>query len=166
MTVPPAEPPPNGEHPAHRSPEPTDHEVDASFAALVAGWDNASTTWPEPSSPDVEPAPTPAATPTAKPEPARDLSDHAEDDEDDEDEGHYEPPESPPLPTLHRATVGALALIALGMFLLFVPGVIGMSATTGFALGLLSITGGLAWLLSRLRPGPPTDSGWDDGAQI
>lgn len=163
MTVPPPEPPSSGEHPAHRSPEPTDSEVDVSFAALVAGWDGARTTWPQTSTPDVELAPTPAATRTPEPEPARDLGDPADLDE---DEGHYEPPESPPMPSLHRATVGALALIALGLFLVFVPGVIGLAATTGFALGLLSITGGLAWLLSRLRPGPPTDSGWDDGAQV
>ena len=70
------------------------------------------------------------------------------------------------MPSLHRATVGALALIALGLFLVFVPGVIGLAATTGDALGLRSIPGGLAWLLSRLRPGPPTDSGWDAGAQV
>lgn len=163
MTVPPAEPPSNGEHPAHRSQEPTDSEVDVSFAALVAGWDDARTSWPETSSTDVELAPSPATTPTPGPEPARELGDA---DDLDEDEGHYEPPESPPMPALHRATVGALALIALGMFLVFVPGVIGLAATTGFGLGLLSITGGLAWLLSRLRPGPPTDSGWDDGAQL
>lgn len=163
MTVPPPEPPSNEEHPAPRSQEPTDSEVNASFAALVAGWGDKGATWPETASTDVERAMAPAATPNPEPDPARDLGDL---DDLDEDEGHYEPPESPPVPALHRATVGALALIALGMFLVLVPWVIGLSATTGFTLGLLSVTGGLAWLLSRLRPGPPPDSGWDDGAQV
>ena len=155
MTVPPPEPPAGGEPPARRSSEPTDSEVDASFAALVAGWGEAQPAWPAAAEPAA------AATPAPEPEPVVDLG-----TADEEDEGHYDPPEPPPVPPPHRATVGALVLIALGAFLLLAPGVIGLSSSTGLTLALLSITGGLAWLLSRLRPGPPTGSGWDDGAQI
>jgi hypothetical protein len=153
VTAPPPEPPGSGEPPAPRSQEPTDSEVDASFAALVAGWGQATPAWP------VVATPTPPPAATAEPEPVVEVAE-------DEDEGHFDPPEPPPVPAPHRATIGALALMALGVFLLVAPGVIGLSSATGFTLALLSITGGLAWLLARLRPGPPTDSGWDDGAQI
>lgn len=158
MTVPPPEPPSGGEPPARRSSEPTDSEVDASFAALVAGWGDVGPAWPQ--VPEPEPVVTPAP-PPQQPEPVVDLGPDA-----NEDEGHFEPPEPPPVPSLHRATVGAIVLIAIGVFLLLAPGVIGLAGSTGYTLGLLSITGGLAWLLSRLRPGPPHDSGWDDGAQL
>jgi hypothetical protein len=157
VTAPPPEPPGSGEPPARRSQEPTDSEVDASFAALVAGWDEATPAWPVVAGPT--PTPPPAA--VAEPEPVVEVA-----DAESEDEGHYEPPDPPPVPAPHRATIGALALMALGVFLLVAPGVIGLSSATGFTLALLSITGGLAWLLARLRPGPPTDSGWDDGAQL
>jgi hypothetical protein len=47
-----------------------------------------------------------------------------------------------------------------------IPDVIGLTAQTGLILGLLAVSGGIVWLITRLRQGPPTDSGWDDGAQL
>ena len=90
----------------------------------------------------------------------------AVDEPGEEDEGHFEPPEPPPVPGLARPTVGALALIVLGLVLLLAPGLVGLGGSTGFPLGLIAVSGGLTWLLSRLRSSPPPDSGWDDGARL
>jgi hypothetical protein len=84
----------------------------------------------------------------------------------DDDDDHYVPPEPPPLPRPQPATVGAVLLFALGIVLLAFPNVIGLSDQYGLPLGLLAITGAIVWLVARLRQGPPTDSGWDDGAQL
>lgn len=145
MTAPPPERPGDPERDAR--------DVDASFAAIVSGWDGPAPAWPvEHSGPA---APAPGVTGPAEPAP-----------EVEDDEGHYEPPEPPPVPRLHQATVGALALVALGALLLLAPGLIGFTTDAGFPLGLLSLTGGLAWLLLRLRSGPPPGSGWDNGARL
>lgn len=87
-------------------------------------------------------------------------------DDNDDAEDHYVPPEPPPFPRPQPATVGAAALFLLGVVLLVAPWVIGFSSQYGLPLGLLSITGSLVWLGSRLRQGPPPDSGWHDGAQL
>ncbi len=81
-------------------------------------------------------------------------------------EEHFEPPEPPPMPTLRPRTVGGLLLIALGGLLLFAPGVAAVSERLGTPLGLLTLAGGIGWLVLGLRSGPPADSGWDDGAQL
>ena len=84
----------------------------------------------------------------------------------DDDDDHFVPPEPPPLPRPQPATVGAVLLFALGIMLLATPGTVGVSEQYGLPLGLLSITGAIVWLVARLRQGPPTDTGWDDGAQL
>ncbi len=196
MTVPPEPPPGDRGAESARgrgAHQPSDTEVDAAFAQIVSEWDGAEPSWPGGSPPRrgplplgtgrpaPQPPPEPSPPPTTAQPPADqpaqpdlvapqpvpdDTPQDATAEQADADEGHYEPPEPPPVPALHRATVGALALIVLGVVLLLVPGVVGLGSPVGFPLGLLSVTGGLAWLLARLRTGPPTDSGWDDGAQV
>lgn len=134
-----------------RPSEPTASDIDAAFAQIVAGWNDPPPQWPAEGNaeePD-DSAPT-EEIPTA-------LA---------EDEDHFVPPEPPPLPRPQPATIGAVLLIALGVVLLAVPNTIGFSEQYGLPLGLLSITGAIVWLVARLRQGPPTDSGWDDGAQV
>lgn len=82
------------------------------------------------------------------------------------EEEHFEPPDPPPMPTLRPRTVGGLLLIVLGGLLLFAPGLATISERIGTPLGLLTLAGGIGWLVLGLRSGPPPDSGWDDGAQI
>jgi hypothetical protein len=82
------------------------------------------------------------------------------------DEEHFVPPEPPPLPRPQPATVGAGLLFVLGVVLIAAPTLIGLSAQYGLPLGLLSITAAIAWLVARLRPGPPPDADPDDGAQV
>jgi hypothetical protein len=80
----------------------------------------------------------------------------------DPDDEHFVPPKPPPLPRLRSVTVASLIAIAGGMLILI----------TGFDggdlgwLGILGIVGGSIALVWNMRNGPPTDSGWDDGAVV
>jgi len=136
--------------------EPTASAVDAAFAQIVAGWDDPPPQWPAEDT-DAGPQDPYDSAPTeeipAAPPPAG-------------DDEHFVPPEPPPLPRPRPATIGAMLLFAIGIVLLKAPHVIGFSDQYGLPLGLLSITGAIVWLVARLRQGPPTDSGWDDGAQV
>jgi len=158
--------------------EPTSSDVDAAFAQIVAGWDaEGRSRWSDDDSAPTEEFPAargepvtagPASTPIDDPiddDPA--VVDAAPVDEEfDDPDDHFVPPEPPPLPRPQPATVGAAALFLLGLVLLTVPWLIGFSSQYGLPLGLLSIAGSIVWLVARLREGPPTDSGWDDGAQL
>jgi hypothetical protein len=130
--------------------------VDAAFARIIAGWSAEGA--PEETTDGI----TDGTTPIEK----RGTTDDQPTPPVDEDDDHFVPPEPPPLPRPRPATIGAVLLIALGIVLLAVPSMIGFSEQYGLPLGLLSITGAIVWLVARLRQGPPTDSGWDDGAQI
>lgn len=165
VTAPPPDRPGDGDRPAG------DRDVDASFAAIVSGWDGPAPRWPEPPAEpppaavrEPEPAQRGAAAPGDDTAPEADTASEA--DTADADEGHYEPPEPPPVPRLAQATFGALGLIALAALLLLAPGTVGLTSGAGFPLGLIALSGGLGWLLLRLRSGPGPDSGWDDGAQL
>jgi hypothetical protein len=85
-----------------------------------------------------------------------------DDSYDPADEDHFDPPPPPPLPRLRRATLGAIAVIAFGLLIL-VTNVDGGSLRI---LGVLAVLGGAASLVWNMRQGPPTDSGWDDGAVV
>ncbi len=129
-------------------------EIDASFAAIIAGWGTDEPSWPAEDTVHEE---------APEPEPASVV----ESDEDPyEDEGHYEPPEPPPIPRPHGAALGALIMLSIGLVLLFVPGIIGLTDQVGLPLGLLAEASGLFWLFLLLRTGPPVDSGWDDGSRL
>jgi hypothetical protein len=149
---------------------PKDHEtdVDAAFAEIVAGWerDHGHTPWPGTTDPDgdsdgdLDTAVDAEIDADETPEPAAVEEDPAE------DEGHFVPPEPPPFPRPQPQTIGAIALFGLGLMMLLTPDTLGFSAQTGLILGLLAFSGSIVWLIARLRQGPPTDSGWDDGAQL
>jgi hypothetical protein len=89
-----------------------------------------------------------------------------EDDDDDEqlasDDEHFVPPPPPPLPRLHRKTVAAIAAIVVGLLILATN----FDDGTFTVLAVLAILAGLASLVWRMHDGPPTDSGWDDGAVL
>jgi hypothetical protein len=78
------------------------------------------------------------------------------------DEAHFEPPPPPPLPRLRKATLGALAVMVFGL-LIIATDVAGGSLRI---VGILALIGGAASLVWNMRQGPPTDSGWDDGAVV
>ncbi|MQA16387.1 MAG: hypothetical protein GEV09_20245 [Pseudonocardiaceae bacterium] len=129
--------------------------TDAAFEDIVAGWraEQDAPRWPAEA--DAEPAPSREGTRSG---PDRGGAVPAEE--------HFVPPEPPPMPALRPRTVGGLLLIGIGVLLLFAPGVPGLTERIGTPLGLLALAGGIAWLVLGLRSGPPTDSGWDDGAQL
>lgn len=155
--------------------EPTD--IDSAFAEIVAGWgreapDSERTGSSERTGakPDEDEPPPVAAgaeetvppVPTSPPEPVRESTRTRQ----SSDEDHFIPPDPPPMPVPRPATVGALVLLGLGMVLVLAPELLGIGEQGGLLLGLLLLTGGLGWLVLRLRQGPPRDSGWDDGAQL
>lgn len=107
--------------------------------------------------------PAPASRPD---EPGAVAEDSADDDVydvyDPADEAHFEPPAPPPLPRLRKETLAALAAIGLGL----------LALATDFEdgaftfLAICAIVGGVVSLIWHMRQGPPTDSGWDDGAVV
>ncbi len=82
-----------------------------------------------------------------------------------DDEDHYVPPPPPPVPRPKRHTVGALAAIVVGIILMCVDP-LGIGQDASRVIGLLALVGGIAVLIYRMREGPPTDSGPDDGAVV
>lgn len=78
------------------------------------------------------------------------------------DDEHFVPPPPPPFPRLHRKTVAAIAAILVGLVILGTN----LDGGSFTFLAILAILGGLASLVWRMHDGPPTDSGWDDGAVL
>jgi len=137
-------------------------DVDAAFAEIVASLerDGMGANWPDPPEFDV-PEDEPVAAgirPEGQPRVA------APDPEDDDE--HFVPPDPPPLPRLRAGTIAALVVIAIGVVLLVVPSLFGLSPQISVPVALAVLCGGVGWLVLRVRPGPPPDSGWDDGAVL
>jgi hypothetical protein len=82
-----------------------------------------------------------------------------------DDDEHFHPPAPPPLPRLSYEAIGALLLIAAGIFLLVAPGMIGMSGDQPFGLGVLGIIAGAGLLVWRLRA-DRSDDDPEDGAIV
>jgi hypothetical protein len=78
------------------------------------------------------------------------------------DVDHFEPPPPPPLPRPRKVTIGAWAAIVMGLLIL-ITNLDGGSFTV---VAILTILGGVVSLVWHMRQGPPTDSGWDDGAVV
>lgn len=82
------------------------------------------------------------------------------------DDEHYVPPEPPPLP---RPKLGAFLILLLflsGLFLLILPGAIGVGPTVATPLGILALATAIALLLLRVRQGPPPGADPSNGAQV
>ena len=102
------------------------------------------------------------ATPTWPEEDQPPELDESYESYDPADEAHYDPPPPPPLPRLRKATLGAIAVMLFGVLIL-ATNVDGGSFTV---VAVIAIIGGIASLVWNMRNGPPTDSGWDDGAVV
>lgn len=83
------------------------------------------------------------------------------------DTEHFVPPEPPPMPRPKRRTVGALALIVMGLVLVVFPALLPASFELITVLGALLILGGGALLATGIRRhhADPGD-GWDDGSRV
>ncbi|MPQ97671.1 hypothetical protein GB931_07000 [Modestobacter sp. I12A-02628] len=152
-----------------------DHE--AEWARIVAGYEAEHGRTPvEHGEPDVargEPAadavgspPRPAAPAHREParEPARDAAEELRPLEwAAPPEEHFEPPPPPPLSAPAPASLYACLLIALGVLLVFAPGLLRVSGDAGILLGVLALVGGVTVLVSRMRDRDEDD---DDGAVV
>lgn len=78
------------------------------------------------------------------------------------EEEHFVPPPAPPLPRLRRATAGALATMALALFVMVTDAGGRLLSVLAF---LVFVAAG-ASLVYNMRQGPPTDSDPDDGAVV
>jgi hypothetical protein len=77
-------------------------------------------------------------------------------------EDHFVPPPPPPFPRLQRVTVIALLSILAGILILLTN----FDSGSLLWLGIVAIVAGVATLVWHMKEGPPTDSGWDDGAVV
>lgn len=82
------------------------------------------------------------------------------------DDEHYVPPEPPPLPRPKMGAFLILLLFLCGLFLLIVPGAIGVGPTVATPLGILALATSIALLLLRVRQGPPPGADPSNGAQV
>lgn len=99
-----------------------------------------------------------AAQPPSPPRPYAPLS---------SDDDHFVPPEPPPLPRIGRAAAVGMGLIAIGLTFLLAPGLLGVAESVGLTLGLLTVAGGLGWLVLGSWAGDPPADPYDpddDGA--
>jgi hypothetical protein len=81
----------------------------------------------------------------------------------DRPDEHYEPPAPPPIPAPAPASLYAVLLVAAGVLLVGVPGILHLSADLGLFVGVTAIAGGAAMLVARMRD--RSDDG-DDGAVV
>lgn len=139
--------------------------VDATFAEIVAGLEREGVgrqAWSDEVEVDeAEAEPVRPVRPEGRP-----AVGTVEDDPEDDPNDHYVPPEPPPLPALRPGTIAALLVILLGVVLMIVPGLFGLTGAIGTPLALIVMCSGAGWLVLRMRSGPPPDSGWDDGAVL
>lgn len=156
----------DAEHPAaeHPAGEPTaktasgdDLDIDAAWQQLLVSLQTPSTSaapsWP--ASEDLPASTVHSFESLPAPEPAPPLR------RPDEDE-HFVPPPPPPLPKFQRVTIVSWLAI-LGGLLMIVFNVDDGSLTW---IALIAILAGAAALVWHVKQGPPTDSGWDDGAVV
>ncbi len=80
----------------------------------------------------------------------------------DEPDEHFVPPPAPPFPQLRPVTLAAILAI-IGGILVLVTQVDGGAWDWVAILAIIAGGASLAW---HVKEGPPTDSGWDDGAVV
>jgi hypothetical protein len=83
----------------------------------------------------------------------------------EEDEEHYVPPPPPPLPRLSGATVFALFMLIVSIFVLALGSRFGLDGDFAFLVGVSGVLVGAGLLIMRLRARPPEDED-DDGAIV
>lgn len=71
------------------------------------------------------------------------------------------------MPPLGQAAAVGIALLGLGVLLVVAPDLLGLSEAAGLTLGLLTLAGGLGWLVLRSwTTDPPDDCDPDDGVRF
>lgn len=146
--------------------QPADH-IDAEFAKIVAGFD-AAPSWPAEAAEAEKPPPKgpiwPASGPVLNEPTLLDALDTFGAGLPDGPEDKFVPPPPPPLPRVPFAAILAVLAIIVGLILFLDRGLLPVSSGVNMLLGLISVLGGAAALIMRLRPGsseedPPADDG-------
>jgi hypothetical protein len=135
----------------------TERDFDDAWKQVLVSLQSTSTSDPVPPWPvseDVDAASTDAS--------ASPVDDSSYDEDDEDDDEHFIPPPAPPVPKLRPATLAAVLAIAFGLFLLATD----FDGGSFRIIAILAVIGGGASLVWNMRQGPPTDSGWDDGAVV
>jgi hypothetical protein len=102
----------------------------------------------------------PATAPSAPPERPATFPD-------DPDDEHFVPEPPPPVPVPTGPSAYGIAALIAGSIVLLVSTMAGDQVSpTLLVLAIAAIVGGFVTLVARMRAGPPTDSGSDDGAVI
>jgi hypothetical protein len=158
---------------------PSQSEVDAEWAKIIAGFHTPveESPWPDSESVETRPKPTlPSAvdisgitlnrrrTDSQQPEPAFDGLDAADTAEDD-DEDRYIPPPPPPLPRISKYAVAGVLGIVLGFVLFLRPTLLPVDRDLVTLIGFSAIVAGAVTLVWRLRSGDDDDD-FDDGAVV
>lgn len=147
---------------------PLSAEDDAAFAAIVAGWDTATTftvnPWPVSEDADPDPA-APGASSGTPPRvvssyPAKVVPPAPAEEE------HYVAPPPPPLPRIKLQTLLAVLAIIAGAATLITISVVGVGDQLPLVTGCLLIIGGIVGLLAGMREDDQGRDGWDDGAVV
>jgi hypothetical protein len=135
-------------------------DTDAEFARIMAGFDLTA-------SPEREPMPKlDGAALDAQADLMAEQDQRRQDAADEAElaQEHFEPPPPPPFPIPKAPTVGGVALILLGIFVIGWGGLIGLYGAVTLPLGIISILAGAAVLVTRLRDSAEDDIEPDDGA--
>lgn len=131
-----------------------EQDFDAAWKQVLVSLQSSSTTDPVPPWPvseDVD------ATTPESPAPSEESA-YGEDAEDQ----HFVPPPAPPVPKLRTPTLAAVVAIAIGLLLLATN----FDGGSFRVVAIIAVIAGGASLVWNMRQGPPTDSGWDDGAVV
>jgi hypothetical protein len=140
---------------------PTSVDFDTAWQQVLTSLRSPSVREPDPRWPATEGAVVGADEDTDLARVAEDLDEEFE-GIDPADLEHYVPPPPPPLPRLRSVTVGAVAAIVAGVLALAFNVDNGAWRYPAF----VAIIAGAISLVWNMRQGPPTDSGWDDGAVV
>jgi hypothetical protein len=159
-----------------------EQDMDAAWAAIVAGYhaDGAATAWPTSEDVTRDSEEPPARSTTRAPRGLADARGAVGDDislldgldrfgadlPDSDDEG-YDPPPPPPLPKPALPTVMASIGIGVGFLLVLWPDLLPIGRDSALLLGFGGIIAGFVTLVWRLRPGDESDDiDPDDGAKV
>jgi hypothetical protein len=129
--------------------------------------DSADQPWPDSENVAVETEAEPTRRVVKPSEEDEEPDEHEERSDEEEEDEHFQPPPPPPLPKLDLPTKLAWAALFGGPAYLLVAAMASWQME-GWALftAVAAFIGGFVALVVRMGDGPPSDSGWDDGAVL
>lgn len=102
----------------------------------------------------------------ARAQPVDETGDGAVDDALDDAEEHFVPPPAPPFPVPRASTVGAVAVLLLGLLVLARGAWFGLGGAASFPIGVILVLVAVGLFVRGLREADPEDVDPDDGAIV